>query len=167
MEIEIKTALWRIRLSWRMYHYHVCFFGTQTLSACNVILSYMSSCKRRLEEHSPTALSTDGSKKAVHACSVVSDFLRPHRLVAHQAPLSKGILQARKLEQVIISFSRGSSWPRDQTCISCISCIDRWVLYQLSNQESPGRQQSRRKKQWLLTMLQSSGLSSGWWASEG
>ena len=31
-----------------------------------------------------------------------------------------GILQARILEWVAISFSRGSSWPRDQTCISYI-----------------------------------------------
>ena len=31
-----------------------------------------------------------------------------------------GILQARVLEWVAISFSRGSSWPRDRTQISCI-----------------------------------------------
>ena len=31
-----------------------------------------------------------------------------------------GILQARILEWVAISFSRGSSWPRDQTWVSCI-----------------------------------------------
>ena len=37
-----------------------------------------------------------------------------------------GILQARILEWVAISFSTGSSWPRDQTCISCIG---RWILY--------------------------------------
>ena len=30
-----------------------------------------------------------------------------------------GILQARVLERVAISFSRGSSRPRDRTCISC------------------------------------------------
>ena len=30
-----------------------------------------------------------------------------------------GISQARILEWVAISFSRGSSWPRDPTCISC------------------------------------------------
>ena len=30
-----------------------------------------------------------------------------------------GILQARILEQVAISFPRRSFWPRDQTCISC------------------------------------------------
>ena len=32
-----------------------------------------------------------------------------------------GILQARMLEWVVISFSRGSSWPRDQTWVSCIA----------------------------------------------
>ena len=32
-----------------------------------------------------------------------------------------GILQARILEQVAISFSRGSSQPRDQTWVSCIA----------------------------------------------
>ena len=32
-----------------------------------------------------------------------------------------GILQARILEWAAISFSRGSSQPRDQTCVSCIT----------------------------------------------
>ena len=32
-----------------------------------------------------------------------------------------GILQARILEWVAISFSRGSSWPRNQTQVSCIA----------------------------------------------
>ena len=34
-----------------------------------------------------------------------------------------GIFQARVLEWVAISFSRGSSWPRDRTQVSCI--VDR------------------------------------------
>ena len=34
-----------------------------------------------------------------------------------------GIFQARILEWVAISFYRGSSLPRDQTLVSCISCI--------------------------------------------
>ena len=41
-----------------------------------------------------------------------------------------GIFQARILEWVAISFSRGSSWPRD-----CLHC--RQTLYHLSHQESP------------------------------
>ena len=40
-----------------------------------------------------------------------------------------GILQARKLEWVAIPSSRGSFLPRDQTCVSCVSCIGRQVLY--------------------------------------
>ena len=34
-----------------------------------------------------------------------------------------GIFLAGILEWVAISFSRGPSQPRDQTCISCVSCI--------------------------------------------
>ena len=40
-----------------------------------------------------------------------------------------GIRQARILEWVAISSSRGSSQPRGQTHTSCVSCIGRWVLY--------------------------------------
>ena len=34
-----------------------------------------------------------------------------------------GISQARILERVAISFSRGSSWLRDRSCVSGVSCI--------------------------------------------
>ena len=44
-----------------------------------------------------------------------------------------GILQARILEWVAISFSRGSSRPRDQTWVSCTA----GRLYLLSHQGSP------------------------------
>ena len=39
-----------------------------------------------------------------------------------------GILQARILAWVAMPFSRGSSWPRDQTCISCSFCIAGWFF---------------------------------------
>ena len=45
-----------------------------------------------------------------------------------------GIFQARLLEWVAISFSRGSYWTRDQTQDSGIG---RWILYCLSHQGSP------------------------------
>ena len=47
---------------------------------------------------------------------------------APQAPLFMGILQARKLEWVAMPSSRGSSQPRDQTRVSCVSCTGRRVL---------------------------------------
>ena len=56
-------------------------------------------------------------------CSLPVSF--PHR-----------ILQARTLEWVAIPFSRESSWPRDQTNISCIG---RWVLYHWATRETPLR----------------------------
>ena len=40
-----------------------------------------------------------------------------------------GISQARILEWVAISSSKGSSWPRGQTRISWVPCIGRWILY--------------------------------------
>ena len=39
------------------------------------------------------------------------------------------ISQARILEWVTMSLSRGSSPPRDQTCVSCVSYVGRWILY--------------------------------------
>ena len=36
------------------------------------------------------------------------------------------IFQTRILEWIAISSSKGSSWTRDQTCVSCIG---RWILY--------------------------------------
>jgi len=40
-----------------------------------------------------------------------------------------GILQARVLEWVAMPSSRASSWTRDQTFVSNVSCIGRQVLY--------------------------------------
>ena len=38
------------------------------------------------------------------------------------------ILQARILEWIFMPSSRGSSWPRDQTCVSCVL---HWQVYSL------------------------------------
>ena len=40
-----------------------------------------------------------------------------------------GIFLGRILEWVAMSSSRGSSWPMDLTRVSCVSCIDRQILY--------------------------------------
>ena len=45
--------------------------------------------------------------------------------------------QARILKWVAISYSRGSSWPRDWTCVSCTSCIGWWTLYNCANWKAP------------------------------
>ena len=47
-----------------------------------------------------------------------------------------GIFQARVPKWVAMSYTRGSSQPRDRTHVSCISCISRWVLYHWATQEA-------------------------------
>ena len=44
-------------------------------------------------------------------------------------PSVQEIFQARILEWIAISYSRGSPWPRDWTRILYISCIDRRVFF--------------------------------------
>ena len=50
----------------------------------------------------------------------------------------QGILQVRILEWVAISFSRGSSQPRDQICVSCIAgrCFTIWATREYDNGSS-------------------------------
>ena len=43
--------------------------------------------------------------------------------------LSMGFSREEHWSGVAVPSSRRSSWPRDQTCLSYISCISRWVLY--------------------------------------
>ena len=70
-------------------------------------------------------------RRYVISRSVVSDSATPWT-IAHQAPLSVGILQTRILEWVAMPSTRGSSQPRDQTQVS--HC--RQILYHLSHQGS-------------------------------
>ena len=67
--------------------------------------------------------------------SVVSDFFAtpqtsPPGFSVH------GIFQARILEWVAISFSRGPFQPRDGTRVSCIFCIGRQILYYFAIREA-------------------------------
>ena len=63
-------------------------------------------------------------------CSVTQLFLTLCYLMDCSPPgfSFHGILQARILEWVALPSFKGSSWPRDQTHVSCVSCIDRWIL---------------------------------------
>ena len=65
-----------------------------------------------------------------HGCSVAQLCLPLWDPVDCSPPHSSvhGISQARILEWVAISSSRGSSWARDQNCVSCDSCIGRHFL---------------------------------------
>ena len=59
---------------------------------------------------------------------VMSDFFCYPMDCSPSGSSLHGIFQTRILEWVAISYSRGSSQPRDQTHVSCISCIGRHSL---------------------------------------
>ena len=47
-----------------------------------------------------------------------------------------GISQARILEWAAISYSKESYRPRNQTFVSCVSCISRQILYHYTTWEA-------------------------------
>ena len=64
-----------------------------------------------------------------------------------------GSFQARILEWVAISYSKGSSWPKDRTHVSCISCTGRQVLYHCSTWApiwSPGWRRPLQTFYWII-----------------
>ena len=67
-------------------------------------------------------------KNYVYVCGGGRLCARPHECSLPGSSVH-GILQAGILEWVAISSSRGSPWLRDQTHVSYVSCIGRWILY--------------------------------------
>ena len=63
-----------------------------------------------------------------------------------QGPLSMEFSQARVLKWVVISYSSVSSQPRDWTCIFCIFCRDRQILYHWTMWEAPYPWNTGRQK---------------------
>ena len=58
-----------------------------------------------------------------HTYMLCAQLLSHVLLFATLCTVARGILQARILEWVVISFSKGSFWPRDWIPVSCVSCI--------------------------------------------
>ena len=71
------------------------------------------------------SLTTGMYAKSFQSCLTLCD------LMDYGPPGSSvhGIFQERILEWVALPSSRGSSWPRDRTWLSEVSCIGKWVLY--------------------------------------
>ena len=104
--------------------FHLLYFFLTALQLpdllCFYLLIYLSSIYSHQNVNSGKAIHV-----CVQSCPTLCDPMdcNPPGFSVH------GIFQARILEWVAISYSKGSSQPRDQTCISCISCISRQILY--------------------------------------
>ena len=68
--------------------------------------------------------------------SVMSDPCDPMNVACQAPPSRRRIFQARILEQVAISFSRGSSRSRDQTWVSCTAgrLVTIWTTREVNTQ---------------------------------
>ena len=66
-----------------------------------------------------------------------------------------GIFQTRILEEIAFSYSRGSSWPRDWTHISCVSCIASGFFTTESSWKSccPRLSFAKRDRMWTSSLL--------------
>ena len=68
----------------------------------------------------------DGMLLLLFSCWVMSDPLVTPSTAARQAPLSVGFPRQEHLSQ-----------PRDQTWVSCVSCIGRWIFCHWATWEAP------------------------------
>ena len=81
-------------------------------------------------------------KKALYPAAIaklIQSCLTPCDPMDCSPPVSSvhGILQARILERVAMPSFKGSSQPKDHTCVSYVSCIGRQVLYHWCHLGSP------------------------------
>ena len=67
----------------------------------------------------------------VHSCMCAQSCvtLCDHMGCSPPGSFVRGVLQARILQRIIISYSRWSSWRKDRTHVSCLSRIGRQILY--------------------------------------
>ena len=102
------TKFWRLESKWT--------------SGNHLSRKISRSLKWDWENLKPTLVYTAAAAKSLQSCPTPCDPIDGSPL---GSPIP-GILQARTLEWVAVSSSRGSSQPRDQTCVSCIG---RQILY--------------------------------------
>ena len=113
------------------------FFYSSAISSCGVGSSQgkvtaMLTCVADL--FPPHFFLITGGPQCVCACSAVS-LCNPMNCRPPGSSV-RGIIPAGILDWVAISSSRGSSQLRDQTRVSCHSCVGKRILYHLATWES-------------------------------
>ena len=101
------------------YHLHLQFLFTSIILVCVSLCVCVCVCVHMCS--------------VAHSCPTVCDFMN----CSLPGSSVHGTFQARILEWVAISYSRGSSQPRDWIHVPCIFCIDRQIPYHCTTQEAP------------------------------
>ena len=98
------------------------------ISQCNMTFSPMSSLALNSEKHGHKL----GACMPSQSCPTLCDTMD-----CSPGSSVHGNFQARILEWLAISSSRGSSWPRDRTHVFWVSCTSRQILYHWPTGEAP------------------------------
>ena len=111
---------------------HLCSVSVYLLAINPSLLFHIKYCSPHLPAKSPPPYMWQGWIDSPRVCVLVGQWCptlcNPMNCSLPGSSVH-GILQARILEQVAISFSRGSSWLRDWTWVSCIAsrCFNIWA----------------------------------------
>ena len=101
-------------------------------------------------------------EKKVKSLSRVQLFVAPWTLCSPPDSSIHGIFQARVLKWVAISFSRGSSWPRDQTQVSRRAgrCFTVWATREpMFGKTESKRRRGKQRMRWLDSITHSMDMS--------
>ena len=126
LENSMDSIVHGVTKSWTQlsdFHFHFIYINPTTTVFC-------LSCSLSLE-FPPHSWSCYFGTMLLCCTKSLKSCLTPCDPIYSSLPGSSvhGILQTRILEWVAIPSSRGSSQPRDQTCIAYVSCTGRRVLY--------------------------------------
>ena len=137
LPITVSTTLWVF--SYWKHHIHSYSFLVlkhQLPSPGRVAQELAKRCRKESSETSPEKVDKNliAVSYIMHTCMCAKSLwscLTHCNLRDCSPPGSSvhGLLQATRLVWVTMSSSRGSSWPRDQTRVSYVSCIGRQILY--------------------------------------
>ena len=125
-----------------IYGSRVSCIGRQILHPCTTWEALLKSLPPQAPSTTtPSKLTTLGAslvgpRSAVLRRLVVSNPLWPTDCSPPGSSVH-GIFLARTLEWVAVSFSTGSSQPRDWTRVSYVFCIAKWILYHQHRMGSP------------------------------
>ena len=101
----------------------------------------------------------------VCARSLVSDSLWPRGLGPPGSSVH-GIFQAKILAWAAISYFRGSSQPRDWTCVFWVPCVGRHILFHCTTWEDHGTSWTRgqicRPQQWKCRVFTTGPIRKSW-----
>ena len=97
--------------------------------------SFLNIAKKRLKDNS---LEVDKAPKYLCLSAQFSPTLCDSTDRNLPGPSIHGVFQATVVEWIAVCSSGASSWPRDRTHVSCVSCIGRQMLYHCATWETGG-----------------------------